>query len=625
MSILVLNNISKSFDEEILFSNVNLNINKNDKVAIVGKNGTGKTTLLKIIMNKIDIDTGEVIISNSATIASVDQFNIFNDNNTIFSEVLSEKKYIIDIFKKIKLLESEISIGKGDVDKLINEHANLLNKIDELNGYAYESEAKGVLKGVGFKEHEFENKINNLSGGEKTKIALAKLLLSKSEIIILDEPTNHLDIESIVWLENYINNLNKTVLFVSHDRYFIDRICNKVIGIRNKRCEIFKGNYSDYIKKSDARYQATLKQYERQQDYIKKQEEIIARFRQYGSEKYIKKAKSREKLLEHIDIIENPYENDNKINISINPEIESGNDVLNGYDINKSFDNKIIIDNSEIYVKKYDRVAIVGKNGCGKTTLLKMIIGAEPFVGHINIGANVNIGYYEQNHDRFNLNNTLFEEIHDNYPHMNQTEVRNALARFAFINDDVFKKINTLSGGERARLRLCILFLQKPNLLILDEPTNHLDVETREVVEDLLLSYKGTVIFVSHDRYFINKIATRIIAFENKKLVNYLGNYDYYKEKENIKVVETKKIKVENNEWKEQKRLEAERRKKINNYNKLKKKIEELEEKLSKVEVEIIDPKISSDYIKLSELNNIKNSIEEEILIIMEELENIEI
>lgn len=630
MNVLNISNISKKYNEKEVLKDISFHVNKSDRLAVVGINGSGKTTLFNIITGKIQADEGTVIIPENLKVGTIDQFRLKAEyDRTIYEDVLSEKAYILDLFEKIKKIENRLSETHGDeLNNLVKKHGEILHELETINAYSYESEVKGIIRGVGYSDYDMNRKISTLSGGEKTRVELAKLLLSKPDIILLDEPTNHLDIDSVQWLENYLINLNATIVLISHDRYFIDKVCNKVLEIKNTKAEIYKGNYSEYIVKSDERYKARLKEFEKQQDYIEKQKEIIARFRRYGSEKYIKKAKSREKLLEHINIIDNPYEAENSLNFNFSPEYESGKDVLCAHIDDKHFENKKILINADIDIKKGETIALVGANGCGKSTLLKILIGEDSdFKGKLRYGSKVKIGYFDQNQEDFNYENTIFDEIREYYPHMIDGDIRKVLAKFGFFGEDVFKQIKNLSGGERARVKLCILFLDRPNFLILDEPTNHLDISTKESLEDLILEFGATVIFVSHDRYFINRVAQRTISFENYKLVSYLGDYDYYVEKKqdvNVSVIDKSEESIGAIDWKEYKKAEADKRKQKNRIKSLNEKYEKLEKELEVIAYELNSIENATNYVKLSELDYKKIEIEECMLEILSELESYE-
>ena len=531
--ILSCNNISKAFVENTVLKNISFHVEERERAAIIGNNGAGKSTLLKIIMKELAPDEGEVIISKNKTIGYLAQHQNLIGNQSIYEELLSVKEDIINLEKRMRSIEETMKHVDGDeLSDLMDTYTRLTHEFELKNGYAYKSEIVGVLKGLGFDESDFNKQTDKLSGGQKTRVALGKLLLTKPDIILLDEPTNHLDMESIMWLENYLLNYDGCVIIVAHDRYFLDKIVTKVIEIENASALVYNGNYTDFAQKKAMLRDAQLKQYYNQQREIKHQEEVIAKLRSFNREKSIKRAESREKMLNKIEVIEKPMEYQASMHFTLEPRVVSGNDVLSVKELKKSFNSLLLFEDLNFEIKRGERVAIIGKNGTGKTTILKIINGIlEADNGIIKLGSKVQIGYYDQEHNVLNMNKTVFDEISDEYPTLTNTEIRNVLATFLFTNDDVFKRIGDLSGGERGRVSLAKLMLSEANFLILDEPTNHLDIASKEILEQALASYTGTVLFVSHDRYFINKTATRILDLYNNNLVNYIGNYDYYLEK----------------------------------------------------------------------------------------------
>ena len=539
--ILSCNNISKSFGTDIIIKSCSFNIEDHEKAAIVGINGAGKSTLLKIITGEEPADTGIVTLAKDKTLGYLAQQQDLQSDRSIYDELLSVKQYILDMESELRRIEAAMNSASGDeLEALMNRYTNLNHEFEMNNGYAYKSEITGVLKGLGFTEEDFYLHVNTLSGGQKTRVSLGKLLLSKPDIIMLDEPTNHLDMESISWLENYLLNYNGAVLIVAHDRYFLDKIVSKIIEIDNGDCTVFPGNYTDYASKKAILRNMKLKEYLNQQRDIKHQEAVIAKLKQFNREKSIKRAESREKMLDKMEVVDKPVELNAKMNIQLEPSVVSGNDVLTVTDLTKSFDGNTLFNNINFDIKRGERVALIGNNGTGKTTILKLINGIiQPDSGSIYLGAKVAIGYYDQEHHVLDPDKTLFQEIQDAYPDLNNTQIRNTLAAFLFTDDDVFKYIRDLSGGERGRVSLAKLMLSNANLLILDEPTNHLDIVSKEILENALNSYTGTVLYVSHDRYFINATATRIIELTNQSIVNYIGNYDYYLEKRDILTTKT--------------------------------------------------------------------------------------
>lgn len=534
--ILSCNNISKAFGTDEIINNCSFNIENHEKAAIVGPNGAGKSTLLKIIVGELSADSGIVTFAKDTTYGYLAQHQNLSSDNTIYEELLTVKQDIIDMEKRLRQMEDDMNNLTGDaLETLLNQYTQLNHDFELRNGYAYKSEINGVLKGLGFTEEDFSLCVNTLSGGQKTRVALGKLLLSNPDIILLDEPTNHLDMEAIRWLENYLLSYNGSVIIVAHDRYFLDKIVTKIIEIDRTKTTVFSGNYTAYAEKKKVLRNMQLKEYLNQQRNIKHQEAVITKLKQFNREKSIKRAESREKMLDKIELVEKPEELNDKMNITLNPKVVSGNDVLHVEELTKSFDGNTLFSNISFDIKRGERIAIIGNNGTGKTTMLKIINGLIPADhGTITLGSKVTIGYYDQEQHVLDPDKTLFEEIQDAYPDLNNTQIRNTLAAFLFTNDDVFKYIRDLSGGERGRVSLAKLMLSNANFLILDEPTNHLDMVSKEILENALNNYTGTVLYVSHDRYFINTTATRIIELTNKMTVNYIGNYDYYLEKKDI-------------------------------------------------------------------------------------------
>ncbi len=625
--ILSCNNISKSFGTDVIIKSCSFNIEDHEKAAIVGINGAGKSTLLKIITGIEPADTGLVTLAKDKTLGYLAQQQNLGSDNTIYDELLSVKQYILDIEKELRSIEKRMNTADGDeLENLMKKYSDLNHRFEMENGYAYKSEITGVLKGLGFSEEDFTLNVNTLSGGQKTRVALGRLLLAKPDIILLDEPTNHLDMESIRWLENYLLNYNGAVLIVAHDRYFLDKIVSKIIELDNGVATVFSGNYTDYAAKKAILRNMKLKEYLNQQREIKHQEDVITKLKQFNREKSIKRAESREKMLDKIEIIDKPQELNDKMNIKLEPNVVSGNDVLTISGLSKSFDDVTLFDNIDIEIKRGERVALIGNNGTGKTTILKLINGIiEPDSGSIYLGAKVNIGYYDQEHHVLDPDKTIFDEIRDAYPDLNNTQIRNTLAAFLFTNEDVFKYIRDLSGGEKGRVSLAKLMLSNANFLILDEPTNHLDIVSKEILENALNNYTGTVLFVSHDRYFINAAATRIIELSNKTVVNYIGNYDYYLEKRDIlsaKPINTvssadiehaKKAADSKASWQEEKVKQAQLKKIKNELKRTEERIANIEERIDKLDNMYADPAISSDTAKLMEIHTEKEELSEEL------------
>lgn len=619
--VLACNNISKSFGIDEIIKNASFNIEEREKAAIVGINGAGKTTLLRIIMGEYQADSGEVIIAKDRTIGYLAQHQKLSGDNTIYDELLSVKKDIIELEQKIRRLELEMHSKEGvELEAVMEAYSKSTHQFELQNGYAYKSEVVGVLKGLGFDESDFEKKMNTLSGGQKTRVALGRLLLSKPDIIMLDEPTNHLDMNSIAWLENYLVNYDGSVIIVAHDRYFLDKVVTKVIEVERGTVSVFSGNYSDYAAKKKQLMDAKLKEYYNQQRDIKHQEEVIAKLKSFNREKSIKRAESREKLLDKIEVIDKPITEQETMHFKLEPAKESGNDVLSVEGLSKAFGGNRLFDNVSFEIKKGEKVALIGNNGTGKTTILKIInhiIDAD--AGKVKLGANVEIGYYDQEHNVLHMDKTAFDEIGDAYPDMTNTQIRNMLACFLFTGDDVFKKISDLSGGERGRVSLAKLMLSNANFLILDEPTNHLDIMSKEILESALNRYTGTVLYVSHDRYFINKTASRIMELSANTVTNYIGNYDYYLEKRDIlapkevKQVSSEKNTAVKDDWKAQKEEQAKLRKRQNDIAKIEKSIEQLEKDNSELDEQLALPEVYSDVKQLMKLNEKKQEIEKKL------------
>ena len=621
--ILSCNNISKSFGTDVIIKSCSFNIEDHEKAAIVGINGAGKSTLLKIITGIEPADTGLVTLAKDKTLGYLSQQQNLNSDNTIYDELLSVKQYILDMEAQLRSIENQMkSADDTALETLMKKYSDLNHEFELNNGYAYKSEITGVLKGLGFAEEDFTLNVNTLSGGQKTRVALGRLLLSKPDIILLDEPTNHLDMESISWLENYLLNYSGAVLIVAHDRYFLDKIVSKIIELDNGNATVFSGNYTDYASKKAILRNMQLKEYLNQQREIKHQEEVITKLKQFNREKSIKRAESREKMLNKMEFVDKPEILNDKMDIKLEPNVISGNDVLTVDNLTKSFDGTVLFDNICFQIKRGEHVALIGSNGTGKTTILKLINGIIPTdSGSIYLGAKVNIGYYDQEHHVLDPDKTIFDEIRDAYPDLNNTQIRNTLAAFLFTNEDVFKYIKDLSGGERGRVSLAKLMLSNANFLILDEPTNHLDITSKEILENALNSYTGTVLFVSHDRYFINSTATRIIELANKTVVNYIGNYDYYLEKKDIlgakpitnNTSKSSSSAISKLNWQEEKVKQAQQKK-------IKNEIKRTEERMALIEAEIeeldnmyADPAISSDTAKLMEIHTRKEALSKEL------------
>lgn len=632
--ILSCSNISKSFGTDVILSHISFHINEHEKMAIVGNNGAGKSTLLKIIMKEMSSDEGDVILAKDATIGYLAQHQELATTHTIYEAMLEVKKDVIELEQKVRSLEEKMKHVEGsELEQLLSEYTRLNHAFEMKNGYAYKSEITGVLKGLGFPEEEFSRTTDTLSGGQKTRVALGRLLLSTPDLILLDEPTNHLDMESIRWLETYLLNYKGAVIIVAHDRYFLDRVVTKVVELEHGKSQLYTGNYSAYAEKKAMLRDAMLKQYYNQQREIKHQEEVIAKLRSFNREKSIKRAESREKLLNKIEVLDKPITQEAEMHFHLEPSVQSGNDVLRVSDLSKSFGDNHLFSHISFDIKREEKVAIIGNNGTGKTTILKIINELLPAdSGEITLGSKVTIGYYDQEHHVLNMEKTLFDELQDTYPEMDNTQIRNILAAFLFTGDDVYKRIKDLSGGERGRVSLAKLMLSEANLLILDEPTNHLDIASKEILENAINHYTGTVLYVSHDRYFINKTATRILDLTGHSLLNYIGNYDYYLEKkEDVERAHLKETGEEpvadvdttvgKMDWQQQKEEKARQRKLENDIKKCEDSIHKLETRNDEIDALLAKEEIYTNVSKLMELNKEKKEIEEQLEQLMESWE----
>lgn len=651
--ILACKNISKSFGTTQILDKVSFHINEREKAAVVGINGAGKSTLFKIIMGELSPDEGEVIFSKGIRTGYLAQHQELSSGRSIYEEVLSVKAHVLAMEEEIRQLELKMKDAKEEeLKRLLDTYTRLTHAFELENGYACRSEVNGVLKGLGFSEEDFNREVSTLSGGQKTRVSLSKLLLSKPDLILLDEPTNHLDMESISWLETFLSGYEGAVVVIAHDRYFLNKVAGKVIELDHAKAQTFEGNYSEYAYKKEQQRETLIKHYFNQQREIQRQEEVIAKLRSFNREKSIKRAESREKMLEKIERVEKPAETVQSMNIRLEPRIMSGNDVLTVRGLSKAFGSRLLFHELDFDLKRGERVAVIGSNGTGKTTILKLINGLlTPDAGEIKLGAKVHIGYYDQEHHVLDMDKTIFGELQDTYPHMDNTAIRNTLAAFLFTGDDVFKLIRDLSGGERGRVSLAKLMLSEANFLILDEPTNHLDITSKEILENALNSYTGTLLYVSHDRYFINRTATRILELTEQKLVNYLGNYDYYLMKkpqleqafaavpdskpsaadsrkfilDGLKLTSGKKepasgppqalgtISETKAEWMQQKEEQARQRKRQNDLKKLEEEISLLEEQNSQLDEALTEESNFSNPDKLLELTTEKTKIGEHL------------
>lgn len=643
--ILACNHISKAFTLQTVINDATFHLEEREKAAIVGINGAGKSTLLKLIVGELTPDSGEVILAKGKTLGYLAQHQDVTSEMSIYETMLEVKKETIALEERIRSMEHEMThLSGSELENLMESYARAMERFEQMGGYAWKSEIIGVLKGLGFSEEDYERPVCTLSGGQKTRVFLGRLLLSRPDVILLDEPTNHLDMHSIAWLETFLINYPGSVLIVAHDRYFLDRVVTKVFEVEQGNVMTYKGNYSAYAEKKRQLFDAKMRQYLNQQAEIKHQEEVIAKLKSFNREKSIKRAESREKMLSKIEVVEKPQEINASMHITLSPNVVSGNDVLMTEGLSMSFPGRSLFSDVALDIKRGERVAIIGDNGTGKTTLLKLITGQLPAdSGKMTLGAKVHVGYYDQEHQILHMEKTLFEELSDAYPAMTNTEIRNILAAFLFTGDDVFKRIGSLSGGERGRVSLAKLMLSECNFLILDEPTNHLDITSREILENALSHYTGTVLFVSHDRYFINQTATRILELTNQTFVNYVGNYDYYLEKKeeltlkltgqasstsggnassraaaalggtisglsgnaasSANTADPGVVSENKAQWAQQKEAQAKERKRQNDLAKTEKEIEQLEAKKDELAEQMNNPEVASNAGKLLELS----------------------
>jgi len=651
--ILSCNHISKAFGTDQILSEVSFHIEDHEKAAVVGINGAGKSTLLKIIVGELSADQGDVVLSKGKSLGYLAQHQDLDSSHTIYEELKEVKRPVIEMEEHLRSLEQQMKDASGEeLEQLLASYSRLNHTFELENGYAWQSELTGVLKGLGFVEEEFGKSVSTLSGGQKTRVSLGKLLLSRPDIILLDEPTNHLDMASIAWLETYLSCYDGAVIIVAHDRYFLNRVVGKVIELEFGHSTVYIGNYNAYSEKKAMIRAARMKAYLNQQQEIRHQEEVIAKLKSFNREKSIKRAESREKMLEKIDVLEKPMEVDDEMHIRLEPNITSGNDVLTIRNLSKSFGSQILFSGLDVDIRRGERVAVIGNNGTGKTTLLKLINGLLPSdSGSIMLGSKVHIGYYDQEHHVLHMEKTIFEEVQDAYPDLNNTQVRSTLAAFLFTGDDVFKRISDLSGGERGRVSLAKLMLSEANFLILDEPTNHLDITSREILEQALKNYTGTVLYVSHDRYFINQTSTRILELTGQTLINYIGNYDYYLEKRELmtnlyapgetavlKSTGSAKMPVSfssshaagtppeqesgvKQEWKAKKEEQARLRKIQNDLKKTEDEIHRLETRDREIDELLQQEEIFTDVARLMELNKEKEELQNQLDILYERWE----
>lgn len=630
--VLACHNISKAYGITEILNNINFHIEAKEKLAIVGINGAGKSTLLKIIMGEEEADEGQIVIGKDISVGYLAQHQTSFYDKTIFEELLSVKQNVIELQEQIRQLEQNMkNLEDEELEAALERYTRMNHTFEQQDGYAFESQVTGILKGLGFQETDFNRKVEELSGGQKTRISLGRLLLSRPDVILLDEPTNHLDLNSIAWLENYLKSYDGAVIIVSHDRYFLDKIVTKVVELENTKSTIYHGNYSYYAAKREEVRLSKYRAYMNQQAEIKHQEAVIAKLKQFNREKSIKRAESREKMLDKLERLEKPQEVNAEMRLTLTPDIESGNDVLSIEGLSKSYGAHTLFTGIDIDIKRGERVALIGNNGTGKTTILKIITQLLPKdSGKIILGAQVHIGYYDQEHQVLHPDKTIFDELHDTYPDMTNTRIRNVLAAFLFTGEEVFKEIRDLSGGERGRVSLAKLMLSNANFLILDEPTNHLDITSKEILENALKNYTGTILYVSHDRYFINQTATRILDLHDGGITSYIGNYDYYIEQQLVSTARTEEKAVavredteSKKDWKRSKEEQAKERKRRNDLQKTESRIEELENLISALGEKMALPENATSAAKLSELSEQQTKANEELEQLYEIWENL--
>lgn len=634
MIVLSCNNLNKSFGIDSILENINFTVNEGDKIGVIGVNGTGKTTLFKIISGVYGYDSGDIYTSKDCEIGYLEQNTNFQSNNTIFEEVLEVFKDLIDMEKylrelELKIAEESTKENSPILEKIMDEYSSKLENFASLNGYGYKSEAKGILKGLGFNDEDMDKPIGILSGGEKTRVLLGKLLLKKPTLLLLDEPTNHLDSEAIEWLEVFLKQYKGTFILISHDRYFLDQSVNRIFEIHNKKLKSYNGNYSKFIELSKVEKELELKKFEEQQKDIKKQEESIERLKAFGREKHLKRARSKEKALDKIDILDKPEAYRKRAKIQFNPSSTSGNDVLQVRDVSMGYGNRILFKDLNIDIYRGEKVALIGANGIGKSTLFKIITDEiTPLSGTVKLGTNVNVSYFHQEQKTLNLDNTIIDEIWEDNKSLTQTLLRSMLGAFLFEDEEVFKKISTLSGGERARVAILKLILSNANFLLLDEPTNHLDIDSKEVLEEALSNYTGTIFTISHDRYFLNTVVDKILVLDRDGITEYLGNYDYYIDKkrqiQEMNVVDEKedktKTQIKEEKRKEREQREIEKKNRIKRQN-IEKEIEETEAKIEELDLLLCQEEVYSNADTAKEVGQEKMNLESKLSTLYNEWE----
>ncbi len=617
--------IDKAFGERTILNKINFLINEKEKAAIVGVNGAGKTTLFKIITGELHQDSGEIIVKQGISLGYMSQLPVLNDENTVYQEMETVFLHVIEMENKLRDMEEKMAHAAGDeLETLMEQYSRLTHEFEHINGYEYKSRIRGVITGLGFCDEDSSQQVGTFSGGQKTRLSLAKLLLTEPDLLLLDEPTNHLDIEAIEWLEDFLRNYAKAVLIISHDRYFMDKIVTKVIEIEHGNADCYEGNYTDFAGKKEAQREILRKHYENQQKEIKRQEEVIRVLKSYNREKSVKRAESREKQLDKMEKIKKPDSLPSSMRIALSPKRESGNDVLNISKVSKFFDGEKLFENISFEVFKGDKIALIGPNGVGKTTLLRIIMDTvKADSGEVRFGSHVCIGYYDQEHKNINPAKTLFDEISDSFPKLSVLDIRNALAAFLFAGDDVFKQISTLSGGEKGRVALAKIMLGDANFLILDEPTNHLDINSQGILEEVLRNYEGTILYISHDRYFINNTATKVIELSKNNASLFLGDYDYYLEKKkefaiNEEIRAEKKESEVKEKWTKGKEEIQKKRKIKSVIAQTEKEIKKQEERLKEIDDALLLPEINSNHEALTELFEEKTELENSLLLLYE-------
>lgn len=623
-------NLRKIFNGETLFDGVSFNIENTDKIGFVGINGAGKSTLFKIITGALESDGGEIFKSRDVRVGWLEQHTLAESENTIMEEMLTAFDEVIGIERELEEIRFDLERKSGDTEQLVSRQAHLQERFAELDGFYYKSRIKSTLTGLGFSEAEFNLCVSKLSGGQKTRVALAKILLSNANLLLLDEPTNHLDIESVEWLEEFLRGCKTAFIIISHDRYFLDKVTNKTFSMEGGRLLTYNGNYSEFVKQREIDRITEARSYTNTKKEIERLEGIVEQQRRWNREKNIKTAESKLKVIEKLEKnLVKPVEEDNEMQFSFKACEGGGQDVVMCENLGMAFGEKRLFKNADMLIRKGERVFLLGPNGCGKTTLLKILLGMyEPTEGEHKLGVNIKTGYYDQIQENLSMDKTVIDEVWDDYPRLTQTEIRNALAVFLFRGEDVFKETNKLSGGERARVELVKLMLGSFNLLIMDEPTNHLDIDSREALEKSLVDYDGTMLMVSHDRYFINRLADRILYLTEDGIESFAGNYDEFSEKHKVKTVEAevKSAPEKGLDYKEQKRLEAQKRKTINDFKKTEEKISVLEQEIEEINTELFKPEIAADFVKAAELSKKAEELNaelEDLFAVWEELQTV--